>query len=300
MRLLVIGSKGFIGINCVERLSQNHEVWQCDIMPHDENANYFHIDSNTPDFSAIFRNYKFDACINCSGAANVPLSMSQPAVDFKLNTANVFLMLDAIRTYNPDCKFLNLSSAAVYGNPRTLPVQEGQTVAPVSPYGYHKLMAETICMEFYQFWNIPTCSLRIFSAYGPGLKKQLLWDISQKLRLNSGQLDLFGTGKETRDFIYIDDLVDLIDIIITKASFNGEIINAASGSQTSVSEIAELMKTNLESNAHTMFTGANREGDPLYWQADVSIIHELGFIPKVNIIDGVKNYCVWLKENGLY
>lgn len=97
-----------------------------------------------------------------------------------------------------------------------------------------------ICREFSTFWQIGTCCIRIFSAYGPGLKKQLLWDISQKLKAD-GALNLFGTGNETRDFIYIDDLVRLIDIAIRNSDFKADVLLAASGKEISIREVAETM-----------------------------------------------------------
>ena len=77
------------------------------------------------DFYIFFKQKQFDVCINCSGAASVPESVINPISDFHLNVVNVFKILDAIREYNPECKFLNLSSASVYGKPEKLPINEG-------------------------------------------------------------------------------------------------------------------------------------------------------------------------------
>ena len=101
----------------------------------------------------------------------------------------------------------------------------------------HKLMAEQICQEFNRFWGIRTCCLRIFSAYGPRLKKQLLWDIYQKIKKND-ELVLYGTGNETRDFIYISDIIRIIDMVIQKAEFRGEALNIANGKQIKIKDIA--------------------------------------------------------------
>ena len=73
-------------------------------------------------------------------------------------------------------------------------------------------MAEMICEEFHRFWGVSTCCIRIFSAYGPRLKKQILWDIANKA-IKNDIVELFGTGHETRDFIYVSDLIHLIDIV---------------------------------------------------------------------------------------
>ena len=173
MKILIVGSRGFIGSHCVDYFEKNNEVWGCDVVLDYASNHYFSIDAVDSDFQNIFQQQKFDVCINCSGAANVPFSLERPINDFKLNTLNVFKLLEAIRLYAPGCKFINMSSAAVYGNPLSLPIKESDKRNPVSPYGLHKLMAEIVCEEFYHFWGMKTCSLRIFSAYGPRLKKQL-------------------------------------------------------------------------------------------------------------------------------
>jgi dTDP-glucose 4,6-dehydratase/UDP-glucose 4-epimerase len=99
--------------------------------------------------------------------------------------------------------------------------------APISPYGYHKLAAENLCKEFNDIYNIQTLIVRIFSAYGPGLKKLLFWDLHQK-SLSSDKVELFGTGEETRDFIFIDDLVKALELVMVNSLYENDIINIES------------------------------------------------------------------------
>ncbi|MDE6498663.1 MAG: NAD-dependent epimerase/dehydratase family protein [Muribaculaceae bacterium] len=298
MKILIIGSRGFIGSHCVEYFSGKHEVWGCDVVLDYNRPRYIYIESHESDFNDVFMDNQFDVCVNCSGAANVPFSLEKPLNDFQLNTVNVFKILDAIRRFNPECRYINLSSAAVYGNPASLPIVESMEPAPVSPYGIHKEMAEMICEEFHRFWGLKTAAVRIFSAYGPGLRKQLLWDLSQKIK-NNDRVELFGTGNETRDFIYIDDLVRLIDCVIEQSSFQGDIINAANGQQIKVAEIAQLMKMALGSDKEITFKGQNRKGDPLYWEADVSRARAIGYRQATSIEQGINYYVTWLRANDL-
>lgn len=298
MKILIIGSKGFIGSHCVKYFAKSNEVWECDVVLDYNRDNYIYIEPNECDFNEIFIKHKFDVCINCSGAANVPFSLEKPFNDFQLNTVNVFKILDGIRKFNPECKFISLSSAAVYGNPTRLPIEEHDSLAPVSPYGIHKQMSEMICEEFHRFWNIRTTCIRIFSAYGPGLKKQLLWDLSQKIK-NNDKVELFGTGKETRDFIHIDDLVNLIDCVIRSDSFSGDIINAANGVEIPVSKIAYEMKKAFGSDKDIFFKGTNRKGDPLNWRADIQKSQQIGYNQSTSIEEGIKSYVSWLKDNDL-
>lgn len=299
--ILIIGINGFIGFHCAEFFNKmkEYQVFGCDITEKNFIDNYIKIDPENPDFDSIFREFEIDICLNCSGAANVPMSLEKPFLDFELNTFNVFKILNAIRVFRPSCKFLNLSSAAVYGNPKSLPIKEEDSLQPVSPYGFHKRMAEMICEEFYRFWNIPTLSLRIFSAYGPGLKKQILWDLSQKLKSLPETIELFGTGNETRDFIYISDLVKLIFMVIEKADFNGTTLNAANGHQIFISQIAEECKNALSPETKIKFSGNNRKGDPLNWEAEVSKIKNLGYLPEYELKNGIETYVNWLKSNQL-
>lgn len=296
MKILIIGSKGFIGSYAASFFSklEGYEVFESDINFDYEKSNYFLIDATNSNFHNLMQSMKFDACINCSGAASVPNSITNPLQDFTLNTLNVFKILDAIRLWQPRCKFLNLSSAAVYGNPKVLPIAESAKCSPVSPYGIHKLQSEVICSEFTTYYGIATCSLRIFSAYGVGLKKQLLWDLYQKLKV-SDDVELFGTGNETRDFIDVRDVARAIGFCLDQASFSGESINVACGNAVSIKELSEIYTSAFPAK-RVIFNGLTKTGDPLYWQADVSLLKSFGFEPQITVQDGVKDYIKWVKN----
>lgn len=295
MKILIIGSKGFIGSHCVDFYKENNEVWECDVVADYSNKNYIWIDAVDSDYLEIFQNHKFDVCINCSGAANVPFSLEKPYNDFKLNTLNVFKLLEAIRLYNTDCKFVTMSSAAVYGNPESLPIVTSQKNAPVSPYGYHKVYAERICEEYSRFWGIKTCCVRIFSAYGPGLKKQLFWDMYNKF-CNNDVIELWGTGKESRDFIYISDLIRAVDLVISNCDFAGNKVNLANGSQTTIREVADTFVKVLGANKIVRFNGVERKGDPINWEADISDLRNWGYTQQVQLEEGIQQYIEWLKK----
>lgn len=299
MKILILGSKGFIGSNCVSFFSQVHDVWECDVVTDYSNDKYFWVDSTDPDFGGIFESARFDVCINCSGAASVPESVKNPQKDFLLNTVNVFKMLEAIRKFNPGCRFVNLSSAAVYGNPQELPVTETQELRPLSPYGYHKKQAEDICRQFHELFHLSTSCIRIFSAYGPGLKKQIFWDVFQKMKHSKEAIELFGTGRESRDFIYIDDLVRVIDLVIRHAPFNGEAINAGNGRQELIQDIIQLFCKVFGWDGQIRFNGNQRSGDPLMWEADISKIRGYGYSLGVSLEQGLNNYRKWIVENKL-
>lgn len=295
MKILIIGSKGFIGSHLFDYLnSKGIPVLGCDVVTVYDEDNYEQIDATNSDYHSLFEKYPISVCINCSGAASVPLSLENPLKDFNLNTVNVFKILDALRRHQPSCKFINLSSAAVYGNPLVLPIKENSSCLPISPYGFHKMQAEQICKEFYEFYNIKTCSLRIFSAYGEGLKKQLLWDLYKKF-LENDTVELFGTGNETRDFINILDILQCVELVIQNAEFKAEVYNIANGEQISINQITNLVLKELNFKGNLSFSGTEREGDPIYWVANIDTIKKLGYKQQISIEEGIKNYIRWAK-----
>ncbi|OIQ30638.1 MAG: dTDP-glucose 4,6-dehydratase [Bacteroidetes bacterium MedPE-SWsnd-G2] len=293
LNILIIGSKGFIGSYCVEYFSKNNKVYQCDVVTDYAANNYFVVDATNADYTEIFESEKFDVCINCSGAASVPDSLTKPLRDFTLNVVNVYKQLDAIRRFNPDCKYINLSSAAVYGNPQYLPIDENHPLKPISPYGFNKKNAEEVCKLYHENYNIKTCSLRIFSAYGNGLKKQLFWDLYKK-SIGNHEISLFGTGKESRDFIHVMDVVQAIECVINKASFNGARINIANGEELRISDVVEIFFKMSGEEVKIDFAGKERKGDPKNWKADISKLKSLGYSPNITITNGLKEYAKWL------
>jgi len=296
MKILVVGSKGFIGSHILNYFKENKfKVLGCDVVTDYESTDYIQIDAMNSDYHFIFKNNPIDICINCSGAASVPLSLQFPLKDFNLNTVNVFKILEAIREYQPNCKFLNLSSAAVYGNPERLPITENAVLKPLSPYGIHKMQAEQICKEFYNYYAISTCSLRIFSAYGNGLKKQLFWDMYQKFS-NNTVVELFGTGNETRDFIHIDDISKAIHCVVLNGKFQGEEINIANGEEFTIKYISDVFRNQLNTDIKIVFNNIVKPGDPLNWRADISVLQSMGYHPSVTIEEGINTYIQWIKE----
>jgi UDP-glucose 4-epimerase len=295
MKILIIGARGFIGSHAYHFFSKDHQVWGADVLTSGD-TNFFLLNRLNTDFNEIFKTEQFDLCLNASGNGSVPVSINNPLLDFELNVNNTIKILDAIRINNPQCKYIHLSSAAVYGNPVSLPVTENMALKPLSPYGWHKLYAEQICKEYFSLYNTASIMLRIFSVYGENLKKQLFWDIYQKT-LQSKNIELFGTGNETRDFIYIQDLMQAINCIIDKGMFNGGAINVSSGIETTIKDAAEIFCTSLNKETTVTFNKITKPGDPLNWKADISLLTNLGFKNNTSIETGLKSTGKWLKEN---
>lgn len=295
MKILVIGSGGFIGSHCVNHfLGQGHEVTGCDTFESTE-PNYISLSSIEHNFNTLLSNRPFDYCINAAGSAHVNYSFQFPEKDFELNVFLVINLLGAIKNHAPHCKFINFSSAAVYGNATKLPITEDFPTLPLSPYGYHKLLSENLLYEYYKFFKLQTCSLRVFSAYGERLRKQLFWDLYNKSTDALDIIKLYGTGLESRDFIYIKDLISIVDLIMKKATFTGEIYNVGNGEEIYIKDAVEQFLSVMGWKGTIVFSGEYKVGDPINWKADISKIRELGYTTKYTFEEGIRNYCVWLK-----
>jgi UDP-glucose 4-epimerase len=293
--VLITGVAGFLGRYVARQFTR--DGWRVigldDVPPENAPAaNYRRMRLPSPAFAELLRTDRPDVCVHCAGRASVPLSMEDPAADFRGNTVLTFELLDALRQHRPSCRFLFLSSAAVYGNPELLPIRETHPVAPLSPYGFHKRQCELLCEEFARIYGVPTASVRIFSAYGPGLRRQVVWDICEKV-ITTGALRLRGTGSETRDFIHAADVARALAVLAEKAPAEGEAYNLASGREVTIAELAALVVSSLRKEVEPLFDGGVRPGDPLQWRADISRIEQLGFAPAVTLEHGVQAVATW-------
>ena len=153
-----------------------------------------------------------------------------------------------------------------------------------------------ICKEYSTFWGIKTCCLRIFSAFGPGLRKQLFWDMYHKFK-EQDEIRLWGTGRESRDFIYIDDIIQTIDMTIKNSSFDAQVVNVANGKQLTIKEVADAFVSVLHADKKVSFNGEERKGDPINWEADIQTLEEWGYKQTVSLEEGIKNYVAWVQQD---
>ena len=298
--VLVTGVAGFIGRYVARHFSERGwSVFGIDNAP-PENAPLSNLSAyhrlQLPDaaLSSLLQQESPQVCIHCAGRASVGLSITDPAADFYSSTMLTFEVLNTLRLSAPRCRFIFLSSAAVYGNPETLPVNETDAPTPISPYGFHKWQCEQLCLEFSRVYDLPTASLRIFSAYGPGLRRQVLWDICRKA-ITQNPLILQGTGKESRDFIHALDIAKALSVVATSAPMQGEVYNLGTGQEVAIAQLAHIVLDALEAGCTLQFDGVVPPGTPLNWQADISKLEALGFTPSVPLERGVKTFAQWCR-----
>jgi UDP-glucose 4-epimerase len=303
--ILIIGVAGFIGRHVACLFSkQDYSIIGVDIIPPASISltdlhvdNYFQLKLPDENLNEILKHYEVEACIYCAGRASIIESVNDPVPDFYNGVPATFELLNALRLHKPGCRFIFLSSAAVYGNPGTLPISENTSVNPISPYGFHKLQCELLCREFSQVYGLHTASLRIFSAYGPGLRRQVVWDIFQKA-VTSPTLRLQGTGNESRDFIHAEDISGAVMAVVNNGLFEGEVYNVATGREVKISELAEIILTSLGMKKPIEFDGVVPVGVPQNWMADISKLHLLGFSPAVALEQGIKDFVDWCERSA--
>ena len=168
---------------------------------------------------------------------------------------------------------------------------------PLSPYGYHKRQAELLCEEFSHIHGLPTASVRIFSAYGAGLRRQVVWDICAKI-IGNQPLELRGTGGESRDFIHASDMAGALLLLAQVAPARGEVYNVACGREVTIAELAAALAQACGVALQPVFNGQHTPGDPLHWRADLSKITALGFSPTVSLEVGLRGVAEWCAANS--
>lgn len=298
--IVVVGAAGFIGQEVSRRCrSEGLTTIGVDVRsPGDARAfSAFHVvEQGVPELSSILTETKPDYLLNLAGNADVSRSVREPRYDFSLSVDLFSAILDQVRQLSPGTKVLLASSAAVYGQPGTLPISEALKPKPISPYGYHKWMSELLAQEYHSLYGIGVCAVRIFSAYGPGLQKQILWDLCKKCALD-GQVQLSGDGTESRDFVHVSDIAAALLCILRKGPFEGEAINVGSGRETTIGELSKLVirEFGLESS-RLVFSGVERAGDPKNWLADVSQLKTFGYSPSIELEEGITGYVNWFRS----
>lgn len=287
--VLVTGAGGFLGRAVGRRFLQAGwtAVGLGSTRDHATRWHTFHrMTLPDPVLADVLRRHRPDVLVHCAGRASVPASLAEPGRDFDAGPLVLFDVCEHLRRSSPRTRLIFLSSAAVYGDPRSLPIDEAHEARPVSPYGFHKKMCELVCTEFARCYGLPTAVARIFSAYGPGLHRQVVWDTCTRA-VQEAEVLLHGTGAETRDFIHVDDAAAAIHLMATRADCTGEAYNLASGVETSIADLAAEVVARVAPGKPIRFSGLGQPGMPLRWRANVARLRGIGFQPARDLHDGL-------------
>jgi UDP-glucose 4-epimerase len=241
---------------------------------------------------------QFDLIVHCAGNGSVGYSMTNPLQDFNKTVQSTADLLEYVRLTGSGASIVYPSSAGVYGAKADTPIKEIDELNPISPYGVHKRVAEELLASYSRSYGIKVAVIRFFSIYGPGLTKQLLWDASAKLRSAGGSPAIFwGTGEETRDWIFSEDAAELV-VAVSKGAHTFTILNGASGIRTTVRETLRELSLALDIEVELKFNDSVRAGDPRFYHADVSKSINLGWKPRFSLADGIERYVKWLISYG--
>jgi UDP-glucose 4-epimerase len=285
MVALVTGAFGFLGRHVAARLAE--EDWEV------VQAGRPRIEIPSPEFDTLLSGIEPQLVVHCAGPASVPASVEDPERDFSGSVGVLRKLLE--RLQGREAAVVLVSSAAVYGQPAHLPVAESAELRPISPYGFHRLQCELLLREFHDLWGLRGCALRVFSAYGEGLRRQIMWDICEKA-LRERRVVLHGTGAESRDFVHATDVARAAAVVARAAPLQAEAYNVGTGRDTRIDTLAALLLEVLGSDAPVSFSGEARAGDPANWRADLSRLAALGFEPEVRVEEGAAGYVKWAKD----
>lgn len=301
----VTGARGFIGRNLSKYLAQQgdevlgvgHGAWLPET-PISFGVSYW-INGEIDDSNLrqmLDTSGQPDVIYHLAGGSSVGLSMQTPAEDYHRSVSTTSKLLEWIRGNVPETRLVVSSSAAIYGNTQMDVITEDGYFTPYSPYGFHKRAAELLCESYAHNFGLRIAIVRLFSVYGSGLCKQLLWDLCCRLQQSPSKLNLHGTGSEIRDWLYIEDAVKVLVAASANASCTPFTVNGGTGIGTCVRDVATLLCRAWGQSIEIKFSGEQRAGDPFSLIADTKRLRSLGFVPQHKLTSGLEEYVNWFRQ----
>jgi UDP-glucose 4-epimerase len=313
-KIVVTGGAGFIGSHIAENLAKDgHEIVIVDnldpyysvalkmrnlnIILNSDNATFINADVTDLSMMKEILDGTVDYFYHEAAQAGVRISVEDP---FKPNDVNVLGTLNVLKASLDSGvkKVINASSSSVYGKVKYLPFDEQHPTEPVSPYGVSKLAAEHYCRVFYEVYGLPTTSLRYFTVYGPRMRPDLAISIFTRKMLANEPITVFGDGKQTRDFTYIDDVVEANKRLINNKLTDGKVLNIGGGNRISVNDLIENLRSITGSTSEVIYAG-KQKGDTEDTLANIDLGNKLiGYKPLFDITKGLNKFVDWFKNEG--
>lgn len=284
LKILITGSRGFVGgtvgrgaakagheVLGISRAAQHAPSWP---------GAHVTADVVSADLSNIIRDFAPDAVFHAAGTASVGASFAAPLDDLRASMLSWANLLDSVRRSDAQPLILFPSSGAVYGQLQSLPVNEDASLQPISPYGFHKAACELLAREYANCFGQRVIVCRLFSLLGEYQRRLLVWELFRQFAGVEEVVWLAGTGAETRDYLYADDMAAAILSLIesqrsTPPETNYQVHNVASGIETRVIDLARQLGSMVAPEKEIRCRGIERSGDPERWQADVSSLRAL-------------------------
>lgn len=307
-RFLVTGGAGFIGSHIVKALvKKGNSIRVLDNFSSGTEENLKEVSKKIELIRGDIRNKStclkasrgIDFVLHQAALKSVNESLKNPKEYNAVNIQGTLNMLEASRD-NRIKNFVFASSTAVYGEAKRFPIREDDLPRPISPYALTKLTAEHYCRVFSRNYGLNTVCLRYFNVFGPGqtVDDEYAGVIPKfiTLMLNNKTLPIYGDGRQSRDFIYIDNVVQVNCLAAKKRNLKGEVFNIAVGRDYSILALVEILNKVLGKNMSPNFM-PRRSGDIFKSQADISKAKKiLGFNPKINFIQGLKSTMQYFRE----
>lgn len=297
MRFLVTGGAGFLGVALANRLAAGgHIVHVLDDL---SNGNPARLSStvaftqgDVDDVPLLWSLLQAVDCVyHLAARVSVPQSILYPREYARVNVGGTVSLMEAMRDTGVGRVILT-SSGAVYGHQSRQPVRETDAPHPDSPYAVSKWAAEQYIHTIGALWGLETVALRIFNAYGPGQSLPVSHApvVPRFLRaaLTGGSLVVYGDGRQTRDYVYVDDVVDALIAAATAREVNQQVINIGYGRETSVTELIDHVEGVTGQRANVI-TNAGKPGGVPRLAADVERAEKLlGYRPRVALDEGLR------------
>ena len=306
MKVLVTGGAGFIGSNVADGLlEKNYEVVIVDDLSNGrkenvpEEAKFYKCDIRDKKLCSIFKEEKPDIVIHNAAQLSVRISVEDPLMDADINIMGGLNVVNACHTCNINKIIFASSGGTVYGEQKYFPADEKHPTYPISPYGVAKLTTENYLYYFYKTYGLKYISLRYANIYGPRQdpygEAGVVAIFSSKI-LEGKNPTINGDGLQTRDYVYVGDVVD-INLKAIESGFTGP-LNVGTGRETTVVELFNILKEVSGKDDIEEIHGPPKEGEQRRSQLSYKLAKKaLGWQPKVSIEEGLKLTYDWFKEN---
>lgn len=302
----VTGGKGFIGRHLARLIAEQgssvygigHGLWTDQQRQAWRYSQWMNADIEAANLSLLARESGLPGTIfHLAGGSSVGASFQSPHEDFQRTVMTTARLLEWVRLTTPETTIVVASSAAVYGAGHFESIREDVALRPFSPYGAHKAMMEGLCRCYAENFGLRVVVVRLFSVYGAGLEKQLIWDLCSKLALAKDQaVTLGGTGAEVRDWLHVSDAARLLWWARERCSSDTPVFNGGTQVGTRISDIAGIVGQSWGDAPRISFSGQARSGDPSHLVADIQSTRSLGFQPRVAVAEGIARTVAWFKN----